>query len=287
MVVVVGRGRKTRRRIGGMEGGPLQWYYEIPVVSRVYLTGSLLTTSLVALEVVSPYAFYFNWEDIMRGEVSLSGLLSERLSERAPPDTLLATTQIWRLVTDFLFFGSFSLDFLFHMYFLVRYCRLLEEGEFRGRTADFVFFLLFGAVLMTMVAPLLPLYFLGLSLTFMMVYVWGRRNEHVRLSFLGLFPFTAPYLPWVLLGFSLLLNNTSTLMTDIVGIAVGHIYYFLCFVYPKVQGQRRLQLQLKIILLLTVLFLPFKKNSGGRDPGLEHQAGFTHTRFASVYLRRA
>lgn len=30
-----------------------------------------------------------------------------------------------------------------------RYCRMLEEGSFRGRTADFVFMFLFGGVLMT------------------------------------------------------------------------------------------------------------------------------------------
>eukprot|EP00966_Prymnesium_polylepis_P284156 6564454-Prymnesium_polylepis.2 len=30
-----------------------------------------------------------------------------------------------------------------------------------------------------------------------MVYVWGRRNEYVRMRFLGLFQFRAPFLPWV------------------------------------------------------------------------------------------
>jgi len=29
------------------------------------------------------------------------------------------------------------------------------------------------------------------------VYVWSRRNPFVQMSFLGLFNFTAPYLPWV------------------------------------------------------------------------------------------
>jgi Derlin-2/3 len=75
------------------------------------------------------------------------------------------------------------------------------------------------------VAPFVNIHFLGSSLTFMMVYLWGRRNEHVRMSFLGLFPFTAPYLPWVLFSFSILLGNSAT--TDLIGIIVGHIYYFL------------------------------------------------------------
>ena len=30
------------------------------------------------------------------------------------------------------------------MFFLARYCRLLEEGSFRGRSADFCYMLLFG-----------------------------------------------------------------------------------------------------------------------------------------------
>ena len=92
---------------------------------------------------------------------------------------------------------------MFHMFFLARYCRLLEEGSFRGRTIDFAIMLAFGGVLMcamsvyfTSAPP-----FLGSSLAFMMVYVWARRNDDVRMSFLGLFNFRAPYLPWVLLGF--------------------------------------------------------------------------------------
>jgi hypothetical protein len=52
--------------------------------------------------------------------------------------------QVWRIFTNFFFFGSIGLDFFFHMFFLVRYCRLLEEGCFRGRTADFLYMILFG-----------------------------------------------------------------------------------------------------------------------------------------------
>ena len=54
---------------------------------------------------------------------------------------------MWRLFTNFFFFGAISLDFFFHMFFLVRYCRMLEEGSFRGRPADFLLMLLFGGAL--------------------------------------------------------------------------------------------------------------------------------------------
>jgi len=189
-------------------GDPFEWYFEIPIVSRTYFTLAFLTTACCALEIVSPLTLYFNYK-----------LIFEK-------------GQVWRLVTNFMFFGMISLDFLFHLYFLVRYCRLLEENSFRGRTGDFVFFLLFGMVMMTVIAPFVNIPFFGSSLTFMMVYVWGRRNEHVRMSLLGLFPFTAPYLPWVLFTFSLVLGSSATV--DLIGIAVGHIYFYLDDIYPDV-----------------------------------------------------
>ena len=175
-------------------GSFLEWYLEVPVVTRFYMTSSVLTTAACSLELLSPFSLYFNFH------------------------LVFMKLQLWRLLTNFFFFGSLGVDFLFHMFFLVRYCRLLEEGEFRGRTLDFVVMLGFGAGVMLLFAPLLSVHFLGSSLAFMMVYVWGRRNDAVRMSFLGLFPFTAPYLPWVLLAFSVLLGNPAT--TDLVGIAV-------------------------------------------------------------------
>lgn len=116
-----------------------------------------------------------------------------------------------------------GVDFFFHMFFLSRYCKLLEENSFRGRTADFLFMLLFGGFLLLIVAPYFRVQFLGSSLSFMMVcfhhsenlcftisaislsfqvYVWSRRNPFVQMNFLGLFSFTAPYLPWVCCSFT-------------------------------------------------------------------------------------
>eukprot|EP00543_Licmophora_paradoxa_P014452 CAMPEP_0202474054 /NCGR_PEP_ID=MMETSP1360-20130828/92176_1 /ASSEMBLY_ACC=CAM_ASM_000848 /TAXON_ID=515479 /ORGANISM="Licmophora paradoxa, Strain CCMP2313" /LENGTH=231 /DNA_ID=CAMNT_0049101151 /DNA_START=379 /DNA_END=1074 /DNA_ORIENTATION=- len=193
------------------------WYKEIPPISRMYLTGAFLTTAACAVDLVTPFSLYFNW------------------------DLIFQNGQVWRLITTFLFFGAFSMDFLFHMYFLVRYCRLLEEGDFRGRVANFILMLLFGVVSMTIVAAYMDVQFLGNALTFMMTYVWGRRNPDVKMSFLGFFTFNAPYLPWVMLGFSVLLGHSVTI--DLIGIVVGHCYYFLEYVYPVLAGVRGWPLQ--------------------------------------------
>mmetsp|Transcript_29951 Transcript_29951/g.34140 ORF Transcript_29951/g.34140 Transcript_29951/m.34140 type:complete len:254 (+) Transcript_29951:252-1013(+) len=212
--------------IGGLAGGAaareagidvMSWYFGIPVVSRVYLTSAFLTTAACAVDIVTPFSLYYNW------------------------DLIFQEGQFWRLITSYLFFGVFSFDFLFHMYFLVRYCRLLEEGDFRGKTANFVYMLLFGIVFMTLIASYTNIHFLGQALTFMMVYVWGRRNEEVKMSFLGFFSFHAPYLPWVMLTFSVLLGNSVTI--DLIGILVGHCYYYLEYVYPVLADVRGWSLQ--------------------------------------------
>ena len=169
-----------------------EWYKSMPIITRTYLTLSFVTTAGCALELISPFSVYFN-----------ARLIVQKF-------------QLWRLVTNFFFFGSLGLDFLFHMFFLARYCKLLEEGSFRNRTADFFWMLVFGAGLLSCIAPFVHVQFLGSSLTFMMVYVWGRRNESVNMSFLGLFHFNAPWLPWVLLAFSFLLGSSP--VVDLLGI---------------------------------------------------------------------
>ncbi|KAG2428294.1 hypothetical protein HXX76_010444 [Chlamydomonas incerta] len=176
---------------------------------------SFLTTAGCALEIITPFNVYFN-----------AKLVFKKL-------------ELWRLVTNFFFFGNLGLDFVFHMFFLIKYCKSLEEGSFRGRSADFLWMLLFGGGLLTALAPWVNIQFLGSSLTFMMVYVWGRRHQYVNLSFLGIFNFTAPYLPWVLLAFSLMLGSSP--VVDLMGMAAGHVYYFLEDVYPRISGRRPLR----------------------------------------------
>lgn len=182
----------------------------MPPVTRSYICLSVLTTAAVALEVISPLKLYLNWV------------------------LILQKAHLWRLFTNFLFFGNFSLDFLFHMFFLYRYCKMLETNSFRGRTADFLYMLLFGASLLVLISPLTSITFLGPSLAFMMVYVWGRRNARQVVSFLGLFSFRAPYVPYVLFVFSFVLGSSPTM--DLLGILAGHVYYYLADVFPAMTG---------------------------------------------------
>ena len=115
----------------------LQAYLEMPPVTRVYTTACVITTLAVQMEVVSPFQLYFN------------------------PLLIMRQFQVWRVVTTFLFFGTFGFNFLFNMIFTYRYCRMLEEGSFRGKSADFVMMFIFGAGSMITFAFFVNLLFLG------------------------------------------------------------------------------------------------------------------------------
>mmetsp|Transcript_40658 Transcript_40658/g.96552 ORF Transcript_40658/g.96552 Transcript_40658/m.96552 type:complete len:264 (-) Transcript_40658:623-1414(-) len=186
------------------------WYLEIPIITRCYFTISVVTTLACYFDLISPFTLYLNYR-----------LIWEKM-------------EVWRIFSNFFFFGMPSLDFVFHMYFLVRYCRWLEETSFRGKPSDMFTMILFGASLMLVIAPFSSVFFLGHSLTFMMVYVWSRRNDH-RMNFMGFFFFNAPYLPWVLLVFSMILGASP--VVDLVGIIVGHLYYYLEDIVPRMPGR--------------------------------------------------
>ena len=63
--------------------------------------------------------------------------------------------------------------------------------------------------------------FLGSALSSTLVYIWSRRNPDALLNFLGLITFRAPFLPWVLMGFSLVLHGHLP-KDELFGTVIGH-----------------------------------------------------------------
>lgn len=126
---------------------------------------------------------------------------------------------------------------LFHVYFLQRYSRLIEESSGRS-PAHFSWLLLCAMTGLLLLSPFVSMPFLGHPLSSTLVYIWSRRNPDTLMSFLGLLVFRAPYLPWVLMGVSLVLHGTVP-KDEILGVVIGHIWYFFNDVYPPLYGGSR------------------------------------------------
>ncbi|KAL3291512.1 Der1-like family protein [Colletotrichum asianum] len=138
-----------------------------------------------------------------------------------------------QMVTPFQLFYSFRAVFAKSQ----RYARLLEESSGRS-PAHFSWLLVYAMTSLLLLSPLVSMPFLGHPLSSTLVYIWSRRNPDTRLSFLGLLVFTAPYLPWVLMAFSLILHG-SIPKDEIMGVVIGHVWYFFSDVYPPLHNGSR------------------------------------------------
>lgn len=183
-----------------------QWFFEMPVCTRWWMTAALGASVLVQCHILTPFQLFYSFR------------------------TVFYRSQYWRLITTFFYFGPLSLDLLYHIFFLQRYSRLLEESSGRS-PAHFSWLLTFASTLLLCIAPMFSMAFLGTALSSTLIYIWSRKNPDTMLSFLGLVVFRAPYLPWVLLMFSLVVHGTVP-KDEMCGIVVGHIWYFFNDVYP-------------------------------------------------------
>ena len=70
-----------------MSGSPEEWYRSLPIITRSYLTGAFASTILCQLEFIQPQLLILDF------------------------GALIGNLEVWRLFTNFLFFGPFSMNF--------------------------------------------------------------------------------------------------------------------------------------------------------------------------------
>ncbi|GAA5869412.1 hypothetical protein JCM1840_005463 [Sporobolomyces johnsonii] len=195
---------------------------DIPPITKLYLVGAVATSAAVQCNLVTPLQLYFTYRSAFEHG------------------------QLWRVVTCFLYWGPLSLDFFFHVFFIMRYSKMLEESSFHGRRADYVWLLLVSCALLLILSPLSPSPFLSSPLSFTLVYLWSRLNPSVRLSLFGILTITAPYLPYALCLFSWALSGSGAggggvlggwglgvIVSDLLGIAAGHWWYFWTEIWKR------------------------------------------------------
>jgi len=145
--------------------------------------------------------------------------------------------QVWRLFTPVCFFGKFSFQFMFQLYFFTSFSSKLENNEIFAEKGEYLFFLIVQVLLLDVISLALawPTGFpmLGPALVFAILYYWSRREPYASLN---MFSFTIKgyQFPFALMGFQLLMGGN--IWMDLLGLASGHIYYFLKEVVPTEYG---------------------------------------------------
>ncbi|XP_068648271.1 derlin-1-like [Aristolochia californica] len=201
---------------------PAEFYKTLPPITKAYGTICVLATAAFHLGLYHPAIIALNY------------------------DPVFSHFQVWRLITNFFFLGKFSINFGIHLLMLARYGVQLEKGPFEKRTADFLWMIMFGALSLLVLSAIpffLPLYlappFLGVSLVFMLLYLWSREFPNAQISIYGLVTLKAFYLPWAMLALDVIFG--SHIAPDLLGIVAGHMYYFFSVLYPLAGGPNLLR----------------------------------------------
>lgn len=193
------------------EGGSIQqFYYDIPIVTRTLITCTIILASLANFHIIEGFHFVFQWE-----------LIKSKF-------------HIWRLFTPFVFYGGFSFNLLMFLITLYQRGKAYEINPFNtgagGTSADFLYMIMIGIVVMTPIAIFMQFFIMSESILYYIMYVWSRREPEQIVNIFG-FKLKALYLPWAFLAIHLLMGKGIIL--PLVGIFVGHLYYFLVEVLPN------------------------------------------------------
>merc|ERR1712180_575546 len=111
----------------------------------------------------------------------------------------------------------------------------LETGIFDGRPADYFFMLLFNWLLAVIVALFMSIPFIMDPMVMSILYVWCQLNKDTIVNFWFGTQFKAMYLPWVLFGFNMIIAGGGVM--ELVGILIGHMYFFLSLVVVVVDRE--------------------------------------------------
>jgi len=192
-----------------------QWYHSIPIISKYWFTGTIV------LPLISRFGLINSWWLVLEYNLFIHKF------------------QIWRPITALFFYPitpQTGFHYLIMLYFLYSYSIRLETGIFDGRPADYLFMLIFNWLCLVIIALFADIYVLLEPMVLSVLYVWCQLNKDMIVQFWFGTQFKAMYLPWVLMIFNMILRGGG--MNEILGILVGHLYFFLTFKYPQDFGGR-------------------------------------------------
>ena len=187
------------------------WFQQIPMVTRVYLCTVFATTLLVTYQMLSPVWLIIDY------------------------DSAIFRLHLWRFFTCFCFAGKFSFNFL--MYMMMVYQKLMKletEAKENKKYADLAVLLAFVIFVIHVITFFLnQAMFLCMEFIFALIYIDCKRNPEQEVV-LYFWKMKNAHLPWAMLLLSVVIGGN--VLSDLVGIATGHIYYFIKDLAPVMYG---------------------------------------------------
>lgn len=186
---------------------PEVWFKSLPPITKAVFVLSVLLTGMVSFGIIDVQKVLESWPHIVYG------------------------LQLWRPVTSVIYCGTLSFNFLFELYMLVTYLRGIEihlSGP-KDYTDLFGLFLFF-KIHCFIIGYFIPLYFQTPVFISMLVYLWSRKDPSAIVILYG-FTFKAWHLPFVFTLLALLIN--TSIIYNIIGIFIGHTYYFIKYIIPR------------------------------------------------------
>lgn len=186
-----------------------------PPVTRAYLLLSFVTNALCFSKILNGISLLINFQLVIKHY------------------------NYWRLYSHLLYFGETGLKSIFYIFFFSRYSKALESFSFQGRGLEYLYLLLSGnSLLLLMKLFVKEATFLGPGITFMVVYIWGKKNAQQQINLVNLIHIKGSSLPLILMTSSWFLRQ-KTLKSDIMGVIAGHLYFYLEEIYPRLNGGQK------------------------------------------------
>ncbi|XP_048752583.1 derlin-1-like [Ostrea edulis] len=210
------------------------WYRGIPQMTKYWFTGSVVVPLVARFGLINPRNLILIFESVVY------------------------KFQFWRPLTAVLFYpisGPSGFHYLMNLYFLYSYSTRLETGIFDGKPAEMGFLLIFNWLCLVIIGFAAEMWLLMDPMVLSVLYVWCQLNKDMVVSFWFGTQFKAMYLPWVLLAFNMIIGQGG--LMELVGIIVGHVYFFLMFKYPQDFGGARL------LSVPNILYKYFPNRRGG------------------------
>ncbi|CAM9147782.1 unnamed protein product, partial [Ectocarpus fasciculatus] len=175
-----------------------------PVITKYLLTGTILSSLATYFSMTSVSNFALIWPLVWQ------------------------KFQVWRLIGCVTYAGPFGFPYIFHIMMLYQNSLRYEQEPYNtgafGTSADYLWMIIVCLLGLYALSFVFGFVFLSEPFLFVILYVCSRRNAEGQTSFFG-FKFKTLYVPWVNVAYRLLIGGG--IMMPLIGIAVGHVYYFL------------------------------------------------------------